>query len=54
MTEVLIENLKDNYRVRHVKGQLKVFCHLMFGVIAVSIKQLFNMLEYKLLSSINN
>jgi len=38
--------LKDNYGARHVrvKGHLKVFCHLMFGVIAVTVKQLFNML----------
>ncbi len=40
-------DLKDNYGARHVrvKGQLKVFCHLMFGVIAITVKQLFNMLE---------
>lgn len=40
-------DLKDNYGARHVrvKGQLKVFCHLMLGVIAVTVKQLFNMLE---------
>lgn len=39
--------LKDNYGARHVrvKGHWKVFCHLMFGVIAVTVKQLFNMLE---------
>ena len=39
--------LKDNYGARHVrvKGHLKVFCHLMFGVIAVTVKQLFNMLN---------
>ena len=38
--------LKDNYGARHVrvKGHLKVFCHLMFGVIAITVKQLFNML----------
>jgi len=38
--------LKDNYGARHVrvKGHLKVLCHLMFGVIAVTVKQLFNML----------
>ena len=39
--------LKDNYGARHVhiKGHLKVFCHLMFGVIAITVKQLFNMLN---------
>ncbi len=39
--------LKDNYGARHirVKGHLKVFCHLMFGVIAVTVKQFFNMLN---------
>lgn len=39
--------LKDNYGARHVrvKGHWKVLCHLMFGVIAVTVKQLFNMLE---------
>jgi len=38
--------LKDNYGARHVrvKGHCKVFCHLMFGVIAITVKQLFNML----------
>lgn len=40
-------DLKDNYGARHVrvKGHLKVFCHLMFGVIAVMVKQLFNLLS---------
>lgn len=40
-------DLKDNYGARHVrvKGHWKVLCHLMFGVIAITIKQLFNMLE---------
>ena len=40
-------DLKDNYGARHVrvKGQWKVLCHLMFGVIAITVKQLFNMLE---------
>ena len=40
-------DLKDNYGGRHVrvKGHLKVFCHLMFGVIAITVKQLFNMLN---------
>jgi len=39
--------LKDNYGARHVrvKGHLKVLCHLMFGVIAITVKQLFNMLS---------
>ena len=39
-------DLKDNYGARHirVKGHWKVFCHLMFGVVAVTVKQLFNML----------
>ena len=40
-------DLKDNYGARHirVKGHWKVLCHLMFGVIAITVKQLFNMLE---------
>ena len=39
-------DLKDNYGARHVrvKGHWKVWCHLMFGVIAIAVKQLFNML----------
>lgn len=39
--------LKDNYGARHVrvKGHEKVFTHLMFGVIAITVKQLFNMLN---------
>lgn len=39
-------DLKDNYGARHirVKGHAKVMCHLMFGVIAITVKQLFNML----------
>ena len=39
-------DLKDNYGARHirVKGHWKVFTHLMFGVIALTVKQLFNML----------
>ena len=40
-------DLKDNYGARHVrvKGHWKVFCHLMFGVIAITVKQLLNILE---------
>lgn len=40
-------DLKDNYGARHVrvKGHWKVLCHIMFGVIAITVKQLFNMLE---------
>ena len=39
-------DLKDNYGARHVrvKGHWKVWCHLMFGVIAIAVKQLFNMI----------
>ena len=39
--------LKDNYGARHVrvKGHDKVYTHLMFGVIAITVKQLFNMLN---------
>ena len=39
-------DLKDNYGARHVrvKGHWKVWCHLMFGVIAITVKQLFNMI----------
>lgn len=38
--------IKDNYGGRHirVKGPAKVFCHLMFGLLAITVKQLFNML----------
>jgi hypothetical protein len=40
-------DLKGNYGGRHVrvKGHLKVFCRLMFGVIVITVKQLFNMLN---------
>ena len=40
-------DLKDNYGAYHirVKGHLKVMCHLMFSIIALTVKQLFNMLE---------
>ncbi|NCB09187.1 MAG: transposase [Bacteroidia bacterium] len=36
--------MKDNYGANQVrvKGHLKVFCHLMFGVIALTVKQIFN------------
>lgn len=39
-------DLKDNYGARHVrvKGHNKVFTHLMFGVIAITVKQVFNLL----------
>ena len=39
-------NLKDNFGGRsiRVKGHAKVFTHLMFGIIAMTAKQLFNML----------
>jgi hypothetical protein len=39
-------NLKDNYggdNVR-VKGYQKVFAHLMFGIIVITVNQLYNML----------
>ena len=40
-------DLKDNYGARHVrvKGHWNVLCHLMFGVIAITVKKIFNMLE---------
>jgi len=40
-------DLKDNYGARHVrvKGHEKIHTHLMFGVIAITVKQLFNMLN---------
>lgn len=40
-------DLKDNYGARHVrvKGHLNVFFHLMLGVVAITVKQLFNILE---------
>lgn len=36
--------IKDNYGANQirVKGHLKVFCHLMFGVIALTVKQIYN------------
>lgn len=38
--------LKDNYGARNirVKGHGKVLCHLMFGILALTVKTLFNML----------
>ena len=40
-------DLKDNYGAHHirVKGHWKVLCHLMFSIIALTVKQLFYMLE---------
>ena len=40
-------DLKDNYGAYHirVKGHWKVLCHLMFSIIALTVKQLFNMLN---------
>ena len=39
-------NLKDNYGGRHVRvrGPKKVACHLMFGLVALTATQLFNLL----------
>ena len=39
-------NLKGNYggRFVRVRGAAKVMAHLMFGIIAMTAKQLFNML----------
>ena len=39
-------DLKDNYGAHHirVKGHWKVLCHLMFSIIALTVKPLFNML----------
>ena len=39
-------NLKDNYGGRHVRvrGPKKVACHLMFGLVALTANQLFNLL----------
>ncbi len=39
-------DLKDNYGGRNIRfrGWKKVFCHLMFGVIAIAAKQICNML----------
>ncbi len=38
--------LKDNYGARNirVKGHGKVLCHLIFGILALTVKTLFNML----------
>ena len=40
-------DLKDNYGAYHirVKGHWNVLCHLMFSIIALTVKQLFNMLN---------
>jgi hypothetical protein len=40
-------NLKDNFggRFVRVRGALKVMCHLMFGVLALTALQLFHLLE---------
>ncbi len=37
--------LKDNYGGRHVRvrGAAKVFCHLMFGILALTVGQLFRL-----------
>ena len=39
-------NLKDNYGGRHVRvrGPKKVDCHLMFGLVALTATQLFNLI----------
>ena len=36
--------MKDNYGANHVRfnGHLKVLCHLMFGVLVLTVKQIFN------------
>lgn len=49
-------DLEDNYGGRHIRVKVhwKVFTPLMFGVIAITVKQLFNMLFYKHLSFIHN
>jgi len=40
-------NLKDNYggRFNRVRGAAKVMAHLMFGILALTANQLFNLLE---------
>ena len=40
-------DLKDNYGAYHirVKGHWEVLCHLIFSIIALTVKQLFNMLN---------
>ncbi len=42
-----VSDLKDNYGAYHirVKGHWKVLCHLIFSIIALTVKQLFNMLN---------
>ena len=37
--------LKDTYGGRHVRvrGHAKVFCHLMFGVLALTVAQLYRL-----------
>ena len=45
-TERVNSNLKDNFGGRHVRvqGAKKVACHLMFGLVALTATQLFNLL----------
>src|SRR5215475_5839978 len=39
-------NLKDNHGGNHVRvrGAPKVFCHLMFGIVAVTVEQLMRLI----------
>lgn len=45
--ERVMSNLKDNYggRFVRVRGASKVMCHLMFGIVAMTARQLFRLLE---------
>ena len=47
VAERFFSNLKENHlgRVIWVRGHSKVLCHIMFGILAVTVKQLFNMLN---------
>jgi len=47
VVERFFSNMKDNHGARSiwVKGHEKVFCHLMFGILAVTVKQLHNFLS---------
>lgn len=47
VAERFFSNLKENHlgRIIWVKGHAKVLCHIMFGIVALTVKQLYNMLN---------
>ena len=46
--------MKDNYGTNHVrvKGNLKVLCHLMFDVLVLTEKKMFNYLAWLLTTAV--